>query len=285
MIQANGYKLDVLVPTHNNLHLTMACLGALYENTSVPFHIIIVDDSTDLTPLYFADILKERDNITYIHSDEPYKSGNQFFNIGIANARTPYIATVMNSVRVEPDWETAALQLLDEDPEAGIVGLKCLLPSGLIESAGIKMWEWLPTDIGSHYPAHRLSCIYECDSVQWALAITRKKAIEGNLEEDIFYGFRGWDDIDNSFVLKSKGWKVFYCGLGAGYHQPRASRGDDGTQAAIENRANGEAFYKRWGFWDKFVKAGEEIPQLTPEGWIHRPPDYGAGWMLPEAAE
>lgn len=259
------YQLDVIVPTHGRLDLTMQCLGALYENTFAPFHLIVVDDSVDLTPLYFADLLKTRNNITYIHSDVPYKSGNQIFNIGLANAKTEYVATVMNSIRVEPEWETTALELLRQKPKVGLVGLKCLLPSGRIESAGIQMVKWLPTDMGRELPGHRLSGLYSPDAVQWAFAIGRKSAMEGNLAEDVFHGFVGWDDIDNCFVLKDKGWKVLYCGQGVGYHAPRATRGNNSKEAEQKNRENGEVFYKRWGFWEEFQKSG-------PTDDIHRPP-------------
>jgi len=134
-----------------------------------------------------------------------------------------------------------------------------------IESAGIKMRRWLPTDMGRDQPSHRLSNVYEPDAIQWAFCMLRKEAALGNLDENTFHGFRGWDDIDNCFVLKKKGWKVYYCGAGAGFHEPRATRGDDSPLAAQENRENGVAFYKRWGFWDEFVRQhGADAPVHTP---------------------
>ena len=80
-----GYALDVHVPTHGHLELTIRCLDALYRHTQAPFHLIVTDDSTDLTPLWFNQFLKQHDKVTYIHSDVPYKSGNQFFNRALAH--------------------------------------------------------------------------------------------------------------------------------------------------------------------------------------------------------
>ncbi|MAH50461.1 hypothetical protein CMI37_31860 [Candidatus Pacearchaeota archaeon] len=263
------YQLDIIVPAHNRLGLLEKCLDILYVNTVSPFHLIVIDDSTDLTPLWMADFQRIHSNVTYIHSDVPYKSGNQIFNIGLEQARTDYVATVMNSMSVEPTWEIRALELMKENPRVGVVGLKCLFPNGLIESAGIRMFKYLPCDIGRDLPSHRLTSIYEVEAVQWAFALLRKQAVAGNLDEDIFNGFKGVDDIDNCFVVKSKGWELYFCGYGVGYHQPKATRGDASINGKRLNAENMEIFYKRWGLWELFQK---EYRGLTVEDLIHYMP-------------
>ncbi len=250
---------DIIVPAHNHFELTARCIKTLYQNTLFPFHLIVVDDSTDLTPLYIGQLQKERDNITYIHWDTPFKNGNQFFNEALKSCKYDFVATVMNSVMVEPEWEIVALEVLRGHPKVGTIGLKCLFPpeltyGGTIESAGIELRGHIPIDIGAHFPAHRLSAVYERQAVQWAFAIHRREALIGNLDEDVYNGFVGWDDIDNCFVLKKKGWMIMYCGAGAGYHTPRATRGDDSKEASKKNEENAHIFFKRCGLWDLFVK-------------------------------
>jgi len=257
------YKLDVLVPTHNNLKLTMGCLDALYLYTPVPFHLIVIDDSTDeLTPLYFKKLKEMYDNITYIHSDVPYKCGNQIFNIGLELCKTPYVATIMNSCEVEPNWPILSLSLLEDDPTLGTVGMKSLFANnGRIECAGIYIHDYLPCDIGRDEAGHRLSEVYQVEATQWAFAMHRVVALKGNLDEDLFHGFVGVDDIDNCFAIRNKGWKVIYNGNGVAYHRPRATRGKpvDDTEAFRENGENLETFYRRWGYWENFKKANPEI--------------------------
>jgi len=257
--------IDIIVPTHGHLELTIQCLDALYNNTKTKFHLVIVDDSTDLTPLYIRGFQKERDNITFIHSDEPFKTGNQFFNKALEKCENEYVATVMNSVRVEPDWEVAAVGILNQNPDIGTIGLKCIFDDHRIESAGIALIDFgttynSTTDIGRGQPAHRLCSIRECDAVQWAFALHRRKAIQGNIDNDIFYGFKGWDDLDNCYSIRQKGWKVFYCGLGVGYHKPRATRGSTTAEAIIQNKINAEKFYKRWNKWEEY-KAHYKLPK------------------------
>ncbi len=260
--------IDILVPTHNHLELTIKCIESIYAYTRIPFHLILTDqqlarNEDDLTPLYLRQLQKIKDNITLL--SVPIKSGNHFFNLALEHCKTPYLATVMNSITVEPDWENVALQLMANDPKIGIIGFKCLFPWGLIESAGIQMAGYTPTDIGRDLPGHRLASVYECPAVQWAFALLRVEAIKGKLDEDLFNAWRGWDDIDNSFVIRKAGWKIVYDGLGVGYHFPRASRGDNSEVAHVENLKTGPVLYKRHGFWNQFKEANPNALELVEE--------------------
>jgi len=250
--------IDIIVPTHNHLDLTKDCLRCLYSNTKEPFNLIVVDDSTDATMEYLFKL--EYPNKTIIHSNKPFKCGNEIFNRGLEVCQSDYVALVMNSVCVEPEWETQALLLIDALPDVGIMGLKCLFPDGVIESAGIKLVDAESVegreneiatksfiDIGRGEVGHRYSSFYECDAVQWAFCILRREAIPV-LEENVYYGFVGCDDIDNCYVLKKNGWGVFYCGAGVGYHKAKATRENSSEEALRKNRENTHKLYERWGF-------------------------------------
>jgi len=274
-LKTDGYTMDIVVPLHNRLDLTMRCLDSLYRHTHLPFHLIAVDDSTDLTPLYMTQFCKEHPNVTYIYSQVPFVCGNQIFNLALNRCKTPYLATVMNSIRVEPFWQEGLIQVMGNDATVGIVGGKCLLPNGFIESYGIKMVQYLPCDMARGEPGHRWALVMEMDAVQWAFALLRVEAVKGRLSENGFHGFRGWDDIDNSLTVKNAGWKVVACGATVGFHEPRATRGNDSEQAAKENRENGVLFYKHWGFWEDFVK------QHGENGDIHARPQGINGLLKP----
>lgn len=274
--------IDIILPTHGRLtDLTIPCVQALYAHTKSLFHLIVVDDSTpdmddgkDKTPQWFKSLQIEQANITFIHSDEPYKCGNQIFNLGLAYGNNPFIATVMNSVRVEPDWEIVAIKMMLDNPKIGIIGLKCLKlgwspeEDGQIESAGISINGHIPSDMGRDEPGHRLTVSYPCYSLQWAFALLRRDAVVDNLDENLYEGFVGFDDIDNTLVLRSKGWEAWYCGFGAGYHQTHATRGSSKDEALLKNRINAEIFYKRWGYWDMFRERNCYAPERFPDGAV-----------------
>lgn len=264
-------KIDIMVPAHGKLEHTKACIEAIANNTFNKFHLIICDDSEaskslnkdnpvdelDTSTEYFERLVRRHDNITYIKKDTPYISGNQFFNEAIAHMETPYLALIMNSVRPHPEWDRIGLKLISENPEIGVVGFKCIFPDiNRIECAGIQIVNgYMPCDIGRDEPIDSRTNIYEVDAIQWAFALVRKQAVEGNLDETLFHGHKGWDDIDNCFVLRSKGWKIFYCGYGVGTHHPRSTRGTNSAEGYRKNHENAKIFWKRWGFWNNYLES------------------------------
>ena len=270
--------LDILVPTHNHLEQTMRCLIALYRYTATPFHLIVTDDSNDgLTPRYLERLQKDRENITYIHTDTPYKNSYEFINKGLEYCETPYMALVVNSVTVEPDWETAGLHLIKTEPKIGVIGFKCLTPVGIIESAGLRITEDGSSirDIGAGQAGHRLSKVYECKAVQWAFVLLRKEAVIGTMDECPYNGFRGWEEFETCFTIRENGWGIIYCGLGVGYHQAFATREKRDEEALRQNLENREIFAKRWGFWPTYSKIfgylGEARPDVKPRDKVVTP--------------
>ena len=279
--------IDIILPTHGNLKLTMECVDALYANTQTPFHLVVVDDSTpdmdegvDLTPSWFCRFKATHPNLTFIHSNTPYKSGNQFLNVALAHCQNPFVATVGNSIHVEPDWELMALHVLKKDPKVGIVGIKCLYSDGSIESVGITFRGHIPLDIGRGLPGYRLSWGHETLAVQWACAILRKEAI-GTLDENLYNGFVGWDDIDNCLMLRKNGWKVMATGQGVVFHNPRATRGSNTEEVTMKNHQNAEVFYKRWGFWKGYRQANGKEPEYFKHMKAEEMPEFVQRFVQP----
>jgi len=258
---STGYTplFDVLLPTYGNMVLTLECVHTLYNNTVSPFHLIILNadrnDDYGLTHKWALEFQKTHQNVTYCHRPYNWKEGNQFFNLGLKYCQTDYIVTLMNSVAVEPYWEKVPLEIMKNNPTAGSIGMKCLFPNGLIESAGIVFNGITPSDFGRDDAGWRHSeTQVEMPCVQWAFAMHRKQAILGNLPEDVFEGHVGWDDIDNNMCVRSKGWKVVFCGQSVGIHKPRATRGSNTSEAFLKNQHNAHTFYKRWGLWGKYLE-------------------------------
>ncbi len=262
-------KLDILVPTHNHLEQTMPCILALYKYTTAPFHLIVADDSTDgLTPRYLKKLQKEHDNVTLIHPNEPYKNSYEFINDGLNKCKTPYMALVVNSMTVEPEWQVAGLHLMDTKSDTAIIGFKALRrATGVIESAGLIVAEDGSSirDIGAGQVSHHLSKVYECPAVQFAFVLLRVEAVKGSMDECYYNGFRGWEEFETCFSLREKGWKILYCGLGVGLHQAYATRENREPKALQENLENREIFAKRWGFWEKYQMIFPYLGELRPD--------------------
>lgn len=220
-------EFDVILITHNRIELTIECLNALYRNTPVPFHLIVVDDSTDLTPQYFKTF--QQDNITYLHTE--VKCGNHAFKIGMDKAQTDVIVTMTNSSRVEPDWFRVPLDLLKNDSKIGLVGIKLLYLNNIIWHAGVAFSNSLPYHHGQGEPAHRQNHIQTVPAVNFSVGFFRKEAFTKAIDEigyDYYIPWRSFDDTDVNVTLKMNGWKIVYCGVSSAYHieSPTRTQGD-----------------------------------------------------------
>lgn len=253
----------------------MRCVKSIYANTTSPFHLIVMDDSTpdmddgtDLTPQWFERFCKAHVNADYYYSDVPYKNSLQVFKQAFEYCKTPYVTVVVNSMSVEPEWDIVGLQLMETDPQIGAVGFKTLrLGTELIESAGLAVRHdgALNMDIGRGQVGHRLSKVYECDTLQWAFILLRKEAVLHNLGEEVYNGWKGMEDFESCYTMRSKGWKMYYCGLGVGYHQTLATRVAKEQDDITKNFQNREIFAKRWGFWEDYHRVFRGLGEFYPE--------------------
>jgi GT2 family glycosyltransferase len=241
--------LDIIIPTHNKLEMTIQCLKRLYTFTSIPFRVFLIDDSDDETPIWIENHKDEFPALNYVRPDngQKFKCGNEIINLGLQISTSPYVAHICNSVLVEPQWVDMAIELIKLHKDVGVVGFKLLLPSSfLIEHAGIGMGDVVPVDMGRGELSHHHTYIKERDAVAWSMVLLRREAVEGNLEENIYHGFKGWDDIDNCLVIHEKGWKVLYCGAGAGVHYAHYTRAGKGQEDRDKVYDNMRVFIKRW---------------------------------------
>jgi GT2 family glycosyltransferase len=238
--------------THNKLENTTQCMVSLYENTPEPFRLIVVDDSTDVTPQYFEWLAKQpgHNNIVYLRPDFHIKSSSQVVNWAMQYVESDYFVFLCNSTFVEPGWLPTALDIMNRDPKAGIVGFKLLFwPHGtIIEAANyVDPVSTFRPNVGMHAPSHQFTHIREVQSVGWAVVLVRKAAMmEQPLDEDYYIGFAGPEDTDICLEFKRRGWKIIYNGIGSAYHKCSSSNGG-GTPEGIANvNENWRRFKEKW---------------------------------------
>jgi len=112
--------VSIIIVTFNKLNYTKNCLQSIYENTTAPFEIIIVDNgSTDDTINYIKSLRK--DNIKLIENSENL-GFSEGCNIGATAASGEYILFLNNDTIVCKNWLGLMLEKFLTDSNIGLIG-------------------------------------------------------------------------------------------------------------------------------------------------------------------
>lgn len=230
-------KLSILILSFNTKDITIKCLNRLIgslSNILFEVEIIIVDNaSTDGSQSAISNIVKkfESKNVElkniFNTKNTGYTKGN---NQGMRNANGKYILFLNSDVIIDSlDWDKL-LNFLDENPQIGALSVRVNLSSGALDKASHRgfptIWnsfcyytklESITRRVpfinkifgGYHMIYSDLSKIHEIDSPSGAFYLAPKKILDelnGFDERFFMYG----EDLDLSYRLKSKGYKVVF---------------------------------------------------------------------------
>jgi len=116
---------SIVIATYNKLDYVRQCIFSIYENTSVPFELIVVDNGSTEDIKGFIDILKQtKTNIKYVRLDrnEGFSRG---YNVGISEAEGEFILVLNNDTLFSQDFLSKMLDvwhLRQPFGDAGLVG-------------------------------------------------------------------------------------------------------------------------------------------------------------------
>jgi GT2 family glycosyltransferase/glycosyltransferase involved in cell wall biosynthesis len=203
-------RVSIVIPVHNKIDYTVACLRSLAAHPgTAAFETIVVDDaSSDATAERLAQIdgvrvLRNAQNLGFVGS----------CNAGAAAARGDYLAFLNNDTVVEDGWLDALLRVFDEEPEAGMAGAKLVYPDGrLQEAGGIVFADGSGWNYGRfENPADpRFEFRREADYCSGAAIMIRRDLFEKLGGFDTRYAPAYYEDTDLAFAVRKAGRKVFY---------------------------------------------------------------------------
>lgn len=214
--------VSVIVVNHNGKELLKECFDSL-ANINYPknrWEVLMVDNiSKDSSVRYvkrhypWVNVLRNRYN--------NYCKAN---NMGIKKSKGDYVAVLNNDTKVEKEWLVELVKVMASNTKIGAVGSKILLCDGRIQSRGhieFPYYYWgdngfLEEDLEKYNEVKAVPSISSCS------ALYRRKALDevGLFDED--FGMY-MEDIDISFRLKQKKWKIFYAPGSRVYHKLHGS--------------------------------------------------------------
>lgn len=240
-------RASIIVPVHNQVHFTAACLHSLKSvTTNVPFEVIVVDDASGSDT---TDYLRRCTGLTVLRNNDNLGFTGSC-NRGGEAASGEFLVFLNNDTSLTDGWLDALLEPFERDETAGIVGARLVFPDGNLQEAGgivfndASGWNYGRGDDPDR-PEYRFVC--EADYVSGAcLAISRQlfRKLKGFDPE---YAPAYYEDTDLCFRVREQGLRVLYQPAATVIHHEGATSGTDEQSGVKRYQAvNRGKFRARW---------------------------------------
>lgn len=217
--------LSIIIVSYNTKLVLLDCLKSIYENSGgLNFEVIVVDNASkdktadEITKLKYPNFqfLQNKENLGFSKAN----------NVGVKKSKGKYVLFLNPDTQIRKDTFSEMLKFMDQTKDCGAATCGVELPNGRMDDASHRgfptPWNSFThfSGISKLFPSSKifsgynlgnldLDKIHEIDALAGAFMLVRREAGEevGWWDEDyFFYG----EDIDFCYMLKQKGWKVYY---------------------------------------------------------------------------
>ena len=113
--------VDIIVCVYNALEDVRRCLTSVVEHTTQPYHLILVDDGSDVPTRDFLVGFAEEYDATLLRSEQ--STGYTFAaNRGLRASNAGFVLLLNSDTIVSPSWLDRLVACAESDPRIGIVG-------------------------------------------------------------------------------------------------------------------------------------------------------------------
>jgi GT2 family glycosyltransferase len=206
---------SIVIPLWNNVAYTHACLVRLAAvSPAGTFEVVLVDNgSTDGT----AELLAALSGDVRIVRNERNLGFSRACNQGAEVATGRHLVFLNNDTEPHPGWLEPLVEVLDSEPDVGVVGSKLLFPNGLVQHAGV----WMVGDGSGQYlhGYHRLYLAVPDDpAVEQRCDVQVVTGAALAIRTDLFRELGGFDegywngneDVDLCLKVREAGLRVVY---------------------------------------------------------------------------
>lgn len=239
--------VSVVIPVHNKIDYTIACLlSILFNRPAVAFEVIVVDDaSTDATGTLLAHWpglrhVRNTENLGFIGS----------CNRGAEVSRGRFVCFLNNDTNVLRGWLDEMHATFTDIPTAGLVGSKLVYPNGeLQESGGIVWRDGSAWNYGNRDDPDRPQSSYlrDVDYGSAASLMIRSEVFRELGGFDMHYRPAYYEDTDLAFRVRRHGMRVLVQPASMVIHYEGISSGKE-TSGGVKRYqlVNHGKFYERW---------------------------------------
>lgn len=233
--------LSIITVSYNTKEFIRKLLSSIEENISkeISYEVVVVDNaSSDSSVLMIkkefpkVKLIANKDNLGFSKAN----------NIGIKKAsKSRYVLFLNPDTLLEKGTIEYMIKFMDEHSNAGASTCKVVMGNGQIDDAthrgfptpwnslthfsGISKLMPKSTFLNGYYLGWKdIDKVHEIDALAGAFMLVRREAGEdvGWWDEDyFFYG----EDIDFCYMLKQKGWKIYYVPNVSIFHHKGVSGG------------------------------------------------------------
>lgn len=216
--------LSIVIVSYNTKEFLKECLSSIQETAKdFTYEMIVVDNasndnSSEMVSKEFKDVLliPSKENLGFSKAN----------NLGVKKTSGRYVLFLNADTLVYEKTLKYMVDFMDKNKDAGAVTCKLSLPSGEIDDAAHRGFP-TPWNSFSHFSGIskifpktkifggynlgylNLSKAHEIDALAGAFMFVRKEAGEEVNWWDEDYFFYG-EDLDFCYLLKEKGWKIYY---------------------------------------------------------------------------
>lgn len=238
---------SIVIPVHNHVGQTLACLRSLAEHPpKTPVEIIVCDDgSSDATQTWLAQI----GGLRY-HRRAENGGFIAACNDGAALARGNHLVFLNNDTIPQPGWLDALLATFTDHPEAGLVGAKLIYPSGRLQEAGGVVfsdgsaWNYGRFDAPDDPRYCSLRDADYCSGAALAIPAALFSQLGGF---DARYAPAYYEDTDLAYAVRTQGHRVLFQPASRVVHLEGVTAGTDtGSGTKAYQSINRLVFAKKW---------------------------------------
>ncbi len=236
-------KVSIVIPTFNRCELLSACLRSIWQSTTTPYQLIIVDDgSTDntkrlLDSLVNVDVVTNETNLDFLHSA----------NLGASEARGDYLVFLNNDVTVRAGWLNTLVNTIESQQNCGAVGARLISMDGKLQEAGCTVWpDGTVTLVGNQDDPFKpeYSYVREVDYCSGACLLLERKLFFQLGKFDTRFAPAYYEDVDMCMAIREAGKKVIYQPATMVFHHQMGSRPLPKVQTLLDR--NRVIFRKKW---------------------------------------